>query len=196
MVNVRHALLAAGGVLVLGVVVYLFIEVRTSSAQAPAGPVTPAVPKVASAPPRVEPETAPPPTPPVTQPLVPKVAPVTPPSPPLTQTPPPSLGNDVAVGKMAPPEDATKANPKIDAVMAEANKAYDRSDFDEAKQIAQKVLATDPKNVRMLRVMVSASCIDGDTAVAQRHYLLLPEADRAQMRMRCERYGVGFKEQP
>jgi hypothetical protein len=83
---------------------------------------------------------------------------------------------------------------RLDAVMAEANKAYDRGDFDEAKEIALKVLAQEPRNVRMLRIMVSASCIEGDSVVAQKYYLELPERDRAQMRTRCGRYGVSFEE--
>ena len=48
--------------------------------------------------------------------------------------------------------------------MSEANKAYDRGDFDDARTIAMQVLAIDPTNVRMLRIMVSAACIDGDPA--------------------------------
>ncbi len=87
-----------------------------------------------------------------------------------------------------------KANPKLDAIMSEANKAYDRGDFDDAKAIALKVLAKTPNNVRMLRILVSSDCILGDNAEAQKHYQLLPPGDRAQMRTRCERYGVTFPE--
>jgi len=46
--------------------------------------------------------------------------------------------------------------------------------------------------VRMLRIMVSASCIDGDAAVAQAHYGKLPASDQEQMKVRCARYGVTF----
>jgi predicted Zn-dependent protease len=81
---------------------------------------------------------------------------------------------------------------KLDALMAEANKTYDRGDLDEAKAIAQKVLAQTPNNVRMLRIVVSASCISGDNAEAQKAYLLLPKPDREQMKTRCARYGVTF----
>jgi hypothetical protein len=86
------------------------------------------------------------------------------------------------------------ANPKLDAVMDQANKAYDRQDYEEAKSIAGKILAKLPKNVRMLRIMVSASCMDGDNTTAQKYYEQLPKPDRLQMRARCDRNGVTFTE--
>ena len=98
-------------------------------------------------------------------------------------------------GSAQAPE-AALTGPKLDAVMDEANKAYDRGDFEEAKTIAGRVLATFPTNVRMLRIMVSASCIEGDSAVAETHYLKLPPNDQAQMRVRCARYGVMFPDKP
>ncbi len=99
-------------------------------------------------------------------------------------TPTPAVDEDLS----------NRPNPKLDALMSEANKAYDRGDFDEAKGLAQKVLSRVPDNVRMLRILVSADCITGDTAEAQANYLRLPVADRAQMRTRCDRYGVDLKE--
>lgn len=92
-------------------------------------------------------------------------------------------------------EEGRIVNIDKDAVMSEANKAYDRGDFAEAQTIAEKVLKDDPKNVRMLRIMVSSACIEGDSVVAQTHYLKLPPPDREQMRTRCGRYGVSFNEQ-
>jgi hypothetical protein len=80
--------------------------------------------------------------------------------------------------------------------MAEANKAYDRGDYEDAKLIAGRLLASNPSNVRMLRIMVSASCIDGDSAVAQAHYAKLPPSDQEQMRARCARYGIAFPDRP
>ncbi len=91
-------------------------------------------------------------------------------------------------------DELNKPNPRMDAVMAEANKAYDKGDFDEAKGIALKVIAKEPTNVRMLRIVVSAACIDGDSAEAQKHYQVLPAGDREQMKVRCARYGVTFND--
>jgi len=85
---------------------------------------------------------------------------------------------------------------KLEAVMAEANKAYDRMDFDEARSIAQRVLQQQPDNTRMLRIMVSSACIESDGPEAQKHYNLLPKADRDQMKTRCARYGVTFTDPP
>jgi type IV secretory pathway VirB10-like protein len=195
-VSPRAIVLAAGTVLVLAVAVYLFIEVRTSTAQTPP-PTTDR--KIAAATPQPEPPTplaAPTPTAP-TRTAMPEVPPPRPT--PLMPTPAPAVDvrepSAPSVGKIGGIPEDMRANPKLDAIMAEANKAYDKGDFDEAKQIAAKVLNSNPTNVRMLRIMVSSSCIDGDTPVAQKNYLLLPESDRAQMRTRCERYGVTFKDQ-
>jgi hypothetical protein len=96
----------------------------------------------------------------------------------------PTLTNDV-------PE---KADPRFQMILGEANKAYDRQDFDEARAIATKVLAKDPTNTRMLRIMVSSYCIESDSVTAQTYYDKLPEFDRQQMTKRCATYGVSFKE--
>lgn len=112
-------------------------------------------------------------------------------SPPPTKTEAPALaGGDPITEELAKP------SPKFDMVMAEANKAYDHGDFDEAKGIALKVLAKDPSNVRMLRIAVSAACIDGDSAEAQKHYTVLPGPDREAMKIRCARYGINFTDPP
>jgi hypothetical protein len=86
------------------------------------------------------------------------------------------------------------ANPKLDAIMDQANKAYDRQDYEEAKSIAGKVLAKVPTNNRMLRIMVSSACLEGDQALAQQYYVQLPKADRLQMKQRCDRAGITFTE--
>lgn len=185
--TVRQAILPACALLILGVTVYLFIEVRAQPAplavsQAPRPPH----PAGQASPPAPVPEaTAPASTPPpdrhaaalATDPGAPRTPPV------LPGTPP---------DRGASPEDG----PKLDAVMDEANKAYDRGDFEEAKSIAGRVLARTPSNVRMLRIMVSASCVDGDSAVAQTHYASLPASDQEQMRIRCARYGIKFPDKP
>ena len=96
---------------------------------------------------------------------------------------------------MAAPADEQRANPKLDSMMELANKAYDSQDFDQAIAIAGKVLSKDPANVRMLRIMVSANCIGGDSAVAQQYYSKLPPgADREQMKARCDRYQVSLRD--
>ena len=77
--------------------------------------------------------------------------------------------------------------------MLQANKAYDRGDFDEAKSIANKVLAKVPKNPRMLRILVSVACIDNDAAGAQAAFQQLFTFDQDQMRTRCTRYGIDLK---
>lgn len=87
---------------------------------------------------------------------------------------------------------ASPVDEKLEAEMVEANKAYDRGDTDEAKDIAKRIVDAQPANVRMLRILVSTSCIDGDAATAKQYYTTLPKNDQNQMATRCARYGVTF----
>lgn len=174
----------AGAFAILAVGVYLFLEVTA--------PPTPAKPTttVSARPSQITEHsqvTAPTPTPPAPTPRAPTT---TQPQPP-TQ---PQLGS--APIEPTPPPDETKVNLKLDNMMELANKAYDRQDFDEASAIAGKILQKDPDNVRMLRVMVSSNCIGGDSGIAQQYYERLPKFDRDQMKQRCDRYGVVFKDPP
>ena len=173
-------LIAATAVLI-GLALYLFVQVRS----APAQTGTPTVSRETPSPP-------PSPPPPATRDSA---------TPPSTATPPPSapdtrvrVGNDVVTPQAMAGSDDQRANPKLESLMELANKAYDRQEFDDARLIADKVLSKEPTNVRMLRIMVSSNCIQGDTAVAQQYYDKLPKFDREQMKTRCDRYGVTFKE--
>jgi hypothetical protein len=184
-VSPRHAVLAALGALVLLAGVYLFHEVRSTPANA-AAPAAPDRGKSPDLRPEHAESGAPAPEPEhVADPGGPHHAPPPVAHPAMTSDPPPTVSGD---------DTPEAANPKIEAVMDQANKAYDRSDFEEAKMIAGKVLAKAPTNIRMMRIMVSASCIDGDNAIAQKWYEQLPKPDREQMKVRCDKYGVTFKE--
>lgn len=185
----RHAALAVGATLVLGLGVYLFVEVRTQ----PATVERPAQPAAETAA-----ESAPPPSP-IDRPGAAAPAAAARSSPvaaaaAITPSRQPPTGSGADAGSAASGDDLT--GPKLDAAMAEANAAYDRSDYDEARTLAMRLLARQPGNVRMLRILVSTSCIEGDGAAAQLSYQKLPPSDQAQMRVRCARYGVTFADKP
>jgi hypothetical protein len=93
-------------------------------------------------------------------------------------------------GTMQPPIDPDQ--PELASAMTEANKAYDRGDYEGARQMADKILSREPGNVRMLRVIVSSSCILGEAEYATKYWNLLPPADQQQMAIRCARYQVTF----
>lgn len=175
--TLRHIALTVAAFAVLGLAVYLFFEVR--AAPATTVPLTRA-PVATTGPERDTPE-----PPPIQRDTV--AAPVRDVvrAPAVTQS---NSDTPIHTPTLANPEDAGR----LDAIMAEANKAYDRAEYDEARQIAARVLAKEPTNVRMLRIMVSAACIDGDAADAQKHYAMLPSGDKAQMKTRCDRYGITF----
>jgi hypothetical protein len=188
-VSVRHAALSIGAALVLGLGVYLFVEVRAQPAPV-AGP-----PSGSPRPPPSQPAPAA-----VTEPRtrVVAAAPAAPPAAPPGAAPPPPApalaGSEGPLAALDTPGVLDGA--RLEAALAEANKAYDHGDYDEARTIASRLLARVPGNVRMLRILVSVSCIDGDSATAQTSYARLPPSDQAQMRIRCARYGVAFADKP
>jgi hypothetical protein len=182
-------ILAGGAVLLAGLGIYLYFEVR----KAPAQPLP------------AEKSRKPEPVAVADKPAAPALPdkPATVPAPmPTPQPAPPPVRDDgehvpgPRIPTIGSPLSNARANPKLDAVMDEANKAYDRGEFDEAKSLATRALAKMPGNSRMLRILVSTSCIEGDSNEAQKHYNQLPASDRAQMKIRCERYGVTFTDPP
>jgi hypothetical protein len=186
-VSIRHAALWIGAVLVLGLGVYLFIAVRAQPAPAAASDAVPS--RTVAAPPAA----VPPPAPrPAARPLDAGAARPAPTAGPAASS---AAGSSAALavpGPVLAAGDPAAAPVDLDTAMAEANRAYDRGDLDEAKTLASRLLARQPTNVRMLRILVSASCIDGDSAAAQASFAKLPPPDQAQMRVRCARYSVSF----
>jgi hypothetical protein len=178
-VSPKNLALLAGAFAILAAGLYLFFEVKATPAQA-----TPSVTVHARSQATVPREDH---TPVATTTKTPAHTP-TPPTPraPIRTTQAP-------IERVPPPEDKA-VDLKTDNLMELANKAYDRQDFDEATMLASRVLANEPDNVRMLRVMVSANCIGGDSGIAQQYYEKLPKFDRDQMKQRCDRYGVVFKD--
>lgn len=79
--------------------------------------------------------------------------------------------------------------------MNEANRFYDKADYEGARDAALEVLGNNPDNVRMLRIVVSTSCIMAEEEMATRYYQSLPDRDQRQMARRCARYGVEFDQQ-
>lgn len=177
-------MLVAAALAVLCLGVYLFIQVRATPAQADASTHVPVHDKVTGLPPKES----------VVAEAAPKVA--KPETPQIGST---RTSWERPAGENAPsgePTDGRKVDLKGDNLMELASKAYDAQDFDQAVAIAGKILSKDPNNVRMLRIMVSSNCIQGDSVVAQQHYERLPKFDREQMKERCDRYGVVFKDPP
>jgi len=190
-VSPKSWLLVGLAVAVFAAGVYLFVQVKSTPAEAQttaptkvAGRPSPAVERAPTPP---TPTPAPVPSTPTPMPTDPGLAKLARASKDAVATAPPTLASE---------EEGQRANPRMDSMMELANKAYDRQDFDEAIAIAGKVLSKDPSNTRMLRVMISANCIGGDAAVAQAHYDKLPpkSVDREQMRTRCDRYQVTLKD--
>lgn len=181
--NPKNLALLTGAIAILAVGVYLFLEVKATPAEATPSAQVSARPK-----PTVSHDEHPQ--------VVATQTPIGVPPPPSPTAPVRTTqANPAPIERVPPPEDQA-VDLKTDNLMELANKAYDRQDFDEATAMAQKVLQKDPTNVRMLRVMVSANCIGGDSGIAQQYFERLPKFDRDQMKARCDRYGVVFKDPP
>jgi hypothetical protein len=188
-VPVRHVLLGALAFLVLGLAVYLFFEVRSS----------PAAPQQARPVAKEDKDKD-------KEPVADKDTPEAPPKPHtvtertggrgsggmISRVARKAAGSGAGSSETAPTAPDNTVGVKLDALMSEANRAFDKQDFDEAKTIALKVLKQSPNNPRMLRIMVTTACIGSDVGEAQKHYnLLTSPSDREQMKTRCSRdYGV------
>ncbi|HEY5935535.1 MAG TPA: tetratricopeptide repeat protein [Kofleriaceae bacterium] len=166
--TVRHIVLAAAAVLVIGLGVKLFYEVRANPTVEPAGP---AAPQPDSRPRKTEPPR---------------------PGAGIRRDPEPT--NPARADDAATPTPQTPA--QVEEAMKEASQAYDRQDYDEAKELANRLLAQDPNNVKMRRILVSSACMQGDPGEAQKHFDLLPTSGDARqvMRVRCKREGIVFTE--
>ena len=110
--------------------------------------------------------------------------------------PPPAEGAERMVAKLevdrAGLGDAVLAVETTDRLL-EANKLYDRGDYDGARQLAIKLLGEAPGNVRLLRVVVSSTCIMGDGEAANQYAPQLPQLDRDQMADRCAKFQIALK---
>lgn len=98
---------------------------------------------------------------------------------------------------VAPPPLPEAGDEKFDekSHMDDANRLYDRADYEGSREAALELLAQNPDNVRMTRIVVSSSCIMGDEEVATKHFSDLPPRDQRQMARRCKRYGIEFDDQ-
>jgi hypothetical protein len=184
-VSPKNVALLAAAVAVTGMAVYLFVQVKATPAQAEVSASELAAPTHASPAPVHTTE----PTRPSAE------ARPAPPQPNVGASRPAASGAAPELQAAPESDEPQQPNPKLESMMQLANKAYDAQDFDQAIAIAGKILAKEPTNVRMLRIMVSANCIGGDATVAQQYYEKLPAGvDRQQMKTRCDRYQVTLKD--
>lgn len=87
-----------------------------------------------------------------------------------------------------------KRGTELRTQMRATNRAYDRQDYDEASKQALDILKKHPRNIRMLRVVVSSACFMGEGDRARKYYAKLPKRDKAHMRIRCSRMKIKLDE--
>jgi hypothetical protein len=102
-----------------------------------------------------------------------------------------------AVETPAGDDEAPDPNVDLDLAMDEANKLYDGNDYEAAARQAIRVLGKtdlDKKDrTRMLRIVVSSSCMMGDVDQATQYFDELPAKDQGDMVKRCERFQIQLK---
>jgi hypothetical protein len=88
-------------------------------------------------------------------------------------------------------------DPRLESMDAkdEANRLYDKQDFEGAMEKAAAVLKDEPGDIRMLRVLVSSACQMGDADKAKQYWGQLPPHDQQQLQRRCQRFGITFEAQ-
>lgn len=92
-----------------------------------------------------------------------------------------------------PPPPVARPPDRSDNAATKAIAAFDAGDYDEALAEAQRVLASEPDNVRMLRIVVTVHCNFGDAAAAKTAYEKLPDADKRAMETRCARFDINLR---
>ena len=200
---VRHIVLAATSVAVLGALVFLLVEVRASPqieipeaalAEARAryqrhqsAAERPVVSADVPAPPR-----RPPPRPAVANPATPDPAappPAMPPVPPDEMDP----ATAAAVERMEQLRDREEMRPEIRERRERLRAYYEEGNFEMALREARSLLPDAPTNRYVMRTAVTSACALGQQEIAQSYYgQLFRDEDRRIVRVRCARYGIEF----
>ncbi len=186
----RTILLAAAGVAIVGMLVFLAIEVRgggssgaeggTSAGESGGGRAAAKRSPPAPRPDRADRDE---------EGLEPAAPPRVGMRPPGGISAVPMGGPRAAGSTMAPPVASSNGPPEQDERTAEVSAAYDRGDYQAAQEKALAVLADSPRNIKMLRVVVSTSCMFGEMDRARELNARLPRKDQEDMKKRCKRFG-------
>ncbi len=88
------------------------------------------------------------------------------------------------------PEIINSGEPDVAEQMELATQMFDRGDYPGAEDVALHVLAREPDNARMTRIVVSSACATGNIERAKEYYGRLPTRDQKQMQKRCNKWGV------
>jgi hypothetical protein len=199
-VSIRNLALGFSGSATLIAIVWLFLDVSSAPAQPAQSKIDDAkkkheriaqVPSATSMPTDPWAHAADQHEPKVGVPIPPRVAPTPPAEADVEPTPPPT----VTPAEAATPD--VDNDPRLATTSAEdeANRDYDKQDYEGAMTKALEVLKATPGDVRMVRVVVSSACQLGDADKAKQYWAQLPPHDQDQMQRRCQRFGITFTAQ-
>lgn len=197
---VRHIVLAATSVVVLGALVLLLVEVRASpQVEIPEAALAEARARYQRSQSAAE-------RPPIS-PDIPTPSPRRPPQPPVANQPDPAApvpemqvppddmdpSTAAAVERMDRLREREEMRPEIRERRERLRQYYDEGNYEMALREARSLLPDAPTNRYVMRVAVTAACALGEKEVAQGYYgQLFRDEDRRIVRVRCSRYGVDF----
>jgi hypothetical protein len=171
----RALALTAGAVVILGGLIYLFVQVQADPVPSSAAAIDPGPAAGAERRP-VTVATAPAPA-------------AEPTRGPEESRPTGAVARQERVATAAAPVAPVAPAPDLDvdfeAAMDEANKHYDQGDYEAAYKQAVANLGRDPESIRSLRVAVASACMMGDADAARKYHANLPARDQRDMVKKC-----------
>jgi hypothetical protein len=196
----RKIILGVAGIVVLGLVLFLLLSVHSDSrADIPADKRARALAEYERQQ-RLAAAAVPEPPPPVdrTRRRVVRKKPEPEPEPepeaPAPRRARPNLAQAAKMGMAAPSIQITQGGGTGDdeskKQMDEVRKAYDTGNYPMAQELSLEAIKKAPRNVKLLRYVVSSSCAVGDVSAASEYIRKLPRRDQKQMRKRCSRWGA------
>lgn len=200
---VRHIVLAATSVAVLGALVFLLVEVRASpQIEIPEAALaearahyqrsqSAAVERAMASPEMPTPPRRPPPRPPAaTAQPTPEPAAMPPVMPPPDEMDPATAA---AVERMERLREREEMRPEIRERRERLREYYEEGNYEMALREARSLLPESPTNRYVMRVAVTSACALGEKAMAESYYgQLFRDEDRRIVRVRCSRYGIDF----
>lgn len=79
---------------------------------------------------------------------------------------------------------------ELQSQRADIRKLYDRGRHDEALEVAEEYLRSDPEQRYVRRVAATSACALGEVDAARTHFDELPPTDQRIVRTRCTRFGL------
>jgi len=107
-------------------------------------------------------------------------------APPRPAAPQPALARTMKATQLAPAVKLGKGSGDgVKEATEEVRKSYDTGNYVDAQKLSLEAVQKSPRNIKLLRYVVSSSCAVGEVETARQYAERLPKRDRDQMAKRC-----------